>query len=50
MMGGSGRVTVAPIDRGNQCGSNGTYLKVAVAVLADIRTVKKYQKSICERL
>jgi hypothetical protein len=32
---GSGWVAVAPLDRGDQCGSNGTSHNVAVAVLAE---------------
>jgi hypothetical protein len=34
---GSGGVAVAPLDRGDQCSSNGTKLKVAVAILTEIR-------------
>jgi hypothetical protein len=33
---GSGWVAVVPLDRGDRCGSNGTKLRVAVAVLAEL--------------
>jgi hypothetical protein len=36
MTGGSGWLLLVPIDRGGQCGSNGTGWDVAVAVLAEL--------------
>jgi hypothetical protein len=34
---GSGRVAVVPLDRGDQCGSNGGSYNLVVAVLGEIR-------------
>jgi hypothetical protein len=39
---GSGRVTVVPLERGYQRGSNGTGFKVAVVVLAELCQFKDW--------
>jgi hypothetical protein len=41
MSGGSGRVTVVPLERGERGGSNGGSLNVAVAVLAELWWIEK---------
>jgi hypothetical protein len=42
--GGSGWLQLAPLERGDQGGSNGISWRVVVAILAEIRRVEKRQK------
>jgi hypothetical protein len=46
MGGGSGAVAVVPLERGRQCGSNGTGYDVAVAVLPPKMRLMYIQRNV----